>query len=66
MWKVSQNPSNPDFETCKICSTKYPECLTCKKYGRTKHQNDVEKEKGAHDNSGDANKEQKDTRSKIW
>ena len=32
MWKVSQNPSNPDFETCKTCATKYPECTTCKKY----------------------------------
>ena len=52
MWKVTQNPSHPDFETCKICNTTYPDCSSCKKYGRTKHQNDVEKEKGAHDNSG--------------
>ena len=66
MWKVSQNPSNPDFETCKICSTTYPDCSTCKKYGRTRHQNDVEKEKGAHDNSGYENSEQKDPRSKMW
>ena len=66
MWKVSQNPSNPDFETCKICSTKYPECLTCKKYGRTRHQIDVEKEKGSHDYPGYMNNEQNDPRSKMW
>ena len=57
MWKVSQNPSNPDFETCKICSTKY---------GRSRHQIDVEKEKGSHDNPGYVNNEQKDPRSKMW
>ena len=43
MWKVSQNPLNPDFETCKTCATKYPECTTCKKYGRKTHQLDIEK-----------------------
>ena len=43
MWKVSQNPSNPDFETWTTCATKYPKCTTCKKYDRKTHQLDIEK-----------------------
>ena len=30
----------------------YLSCGTCKKYGRTKHQDDIEKEAGCHMNSG--------------
>ena len=66
MWQVSQNPSDPDFETCKTCATKYPECTTCKKYGRKTHQLDIEKMKGSHDNPGYKNDEHVDPRSKIW
>ena len=66
MWKLTQNPSNPGVEECRICQTTYPDCTTCRKYCRTRHQNDIEKEKGAHDNSGFKNDEQKDPRSKQW
>jgi hypothetical protein len=66
MWKVSQNPSDPNFETCKTCHTKYPECTTCKNYGRKTHQIDIEKNKGSHDNPAYKNDEQVDPRSKIW
>ena len=39
MWKVTENPSNPAIEECRICHTTYPDCTTCRKYGRTRHQN---------------------------
>ena len=66
MWNISQNPSNPNFEICKTCHTQYPECTSCKKYGRKIHQLDIEKNKGSHDNPGYKNDEQIDPRYKIW
>ena len=67
MWKTNQNISNPGFEVCKICGTNYPECGTCRKYGRRdNHPLDNEKQKGAHDNSGFSNDEPKDPRNKTW
>ena len=50
MWK--SNNSTYSEDQCKICKTWYPSCGTCKKYGRTKHQDDIEKEAGCHENSG--------------
>ena len=58
MWKVTQNDSS-GTDTCKVCLS------SCKKYGQTGHLNDVEKSRGAHDNSGFQNDE-KDPRDKLW
>ena len=66
MWKSKQSTLNPnhDFDQCKTCLSTYPSCSTCKKYGRVKHQDDIEKEAGCHDNSGYIDDEGKDPRSK--
>ena len=43
--------SQVNTEECSVCKTKYPTCLTCKKYGsKHKHSLDGEKSKNAHDN----------------
>ena len=52
MWKVDNTQTNSGFYKCKICRSVYSECTTCKKYGRVSHQDDREKQKNCHDNSG--------------
>ena len=43
--------SQVNTEECSVCKTRYPTCLTCKKYGsKHKHSLDSEKSKNAHDN----------------
>ena len=65
MWKVTNNGSS-GTDTCKVCLSSYPVCQSCTRYGQTGHLNDVEKLRGAHDNSGFQNDEKKDPRSKFW
>ena len=52
MWKVDITQTNSGFYKCKICMSVYSECTTCKKYGQVSHQDDREKQKNCHDNSG--------------
>ena len=50
-YTVWSNNSTGSFDQCNICKTWYPSCGTCKKYGRIKHQDDIEKEVRWHENS---------------
>jgi hypothetical protein len=52
MWGGDNKQSNSGYYQCKICKSSYPECSTCQKYGRVSHQDDKEKQKNCHDNSG--------------
>ena len=52
--------SQVNTEECSVCKTRYPTCLTCRKYGsRHKHSFDREKSKNAHDNPSYVNDEGK-------
>ena len=63
---ISENVENKKWWVCCVCSSSYLVCQTCKKYGKTGHLNDTEKQWGAHNNSGFVSDEKKDPRDKLW
>ena len=65
MWK-SKSEGSLTSDVGRVCSSSYPVCQTCKKYGKTDHLNDTEKQRGAHNNPGFVNDEKKDPRDKLW
>ena len=65
MWKLTNNGSS-GTDTCKVCLLSYPVCQSCKSHGQTGHLNDLEKSRGAHDNSGFKNDEKKDPKDMLW
>ena len=64
-WK-SKSEESATSDVFKVCSSCYPVCQTCSKYGRKAHANDTEKQRGAHDNPAYVNTEKKDPCDKLW
>jgi hypothetical protein len=64
-WK-SNSQGTATTEVCRVCSSSYPICQTCLKYGRKSHANDTEKKLGCHDNPSYQVTEPKDPRAKQW
>ena len=64
-WK-SKSEESATSDVCKVCSSCYPVCQTCSKYGRKAHANYTERQRGAHDNPAYVNTEKKDPRDKLW